>query len=404
MAWFRHWLLALALLIPGVAAAGDAEDLARLIQANRWPVVTGETGLGGPGADRIAGWAGGVNYFMLGENHGNAGMARFATALSITLAGKGYGYTAIEADPLMTGELVRLLGGGKPALAAWMGQDQRQRAIPFYFWSEEADFILAAMKRGPVWGLDQSFVAAAHVHLDAIAARTRSPKARAIATELAAEARKDVMGFIGKVDLERLTALRTAMAKGDPAIALTEQFMESVVIYAPFIRDDGGSTYAGNLKRETLMKTLFQANIDAVTRPGRAAPKVLFKFGANHLMRGLSMTHMPSFGSYIAETALAKGQKAFNLRMMCGPGTRASLFDGSDYNCEEEEFAGIAGAFKPFLFATGDTLIDLRPLRDRPRLWKDWPAEAKELVWSYDAVVLIGASGGSHFLAALPKP
>ena len=68
------------------------------------------------------------------------------------------------------------------------------------------------------------------------------------------------------------------------------------------------------------------------------------------------------------------------------------------------ERAPIAAAFKPYLAATGDTLFDLRPLRDRPRLWKDWPADAKELVWTYDAVVIIGASGPSHFLAPLPEP
>ena len=404
MAWLKRLMLALALLFPGSAGAADSEDLARLIEANRWPVVAGETGLGGPGADRIAGWAGGAQHFLLGENHGNAGMARFATSLSMTLAGKGYGFTAVEADPFMTGEMVRLLGGGKPAFAAWLGADQRQRAVPFYVWSEEADFILSAMRRGPVWGLDQSFLAAAHLHLDEIARLTRSPKARALATELAGEARKDVLGFIGKVDLNRLTALRTAMGKGDPAIVLTDQFIESTIIYAPFVRSDGTSVYAGNLRRETMMKRLFQANLDAAARRTGKPPKVLLKFGANHLMRGLSMTHMPSFGSYIAETTLAKGGNVFNLRMLCGPGTRQRLFDDSDYDCEADEWAPIAAAFKPYLAATGDTLFDLRPLRDRPRLWTDWPADAKELVWSYDAVVIIGPSGPSHFLSPLPKP
>ena len=225
----------------------------------------------------------------------------------------------------------------------------------------------------------------------------------ALATALAAEARKDVMGFIGTVDPARLDALRAAMGKGDPAIVLTEQLIESTAIYAPFVRRDGGSVYVGNLRRETLMKRLFQANLDAATRRGGPAPKILFKFGANHLMRGLSMTHVPSLGSHVAETALARGQSAFNLRMICGPGTKQTIFDASEYDCGKDEFDPLAAALKPFVLATGDTLIDLRPLRDRPRLWKDWPAEAKELVWTYDAVVIIGPSGGSRFLAMPPK-
>jgi len=303
----------------------------------------------------------------------------------------------------MTRLLVGQLRGGKPALAAWLGADQRQRAIPFYVWDEEADFILSSMARGPICGLDQTFIAAAHVHLDEIARLTRSARARAIATAMAAEARADLMGFLGKVDMARLTALRTAMAKGDPAIPLTEQLIESTLIYAPFTRDDGGSAYAGNLRRETMMKVNFLTNLKAASRGGRS-PKVLMKFGSNHLARGLSPTHVPSLGSFVAETALGMGKSVFNLRMICGPGTMQMLFDGTPYDCEADEFAPLAVALKPWLLGSGNTLFDMRPLREHPGLWKDWPAEAKEIVWSYDAVVVIGASGPSNFLAPLPKP
>jgi len=88
MAWVKRLLLAIALLFPGAASAGNAEDLSALVTANRWPVVAGPAGLSEPGGERIAGWAGGVQFFLLGENHGNAGMARFATALSRSLAAR----------------------------------------------------------------------------------------------------------------------------------------------------------------------------------------------------------------------------------------------------------------------------------------------------------------------------
>lgn len=403
MAWMKQLMLAAALLVPGVANAGHAEDLSALVTANRWAVVASETGLSGPGGERIAGWANGAQFFLLGENHGNAGMARFATSLSRSLAGLGFGYTAVEVDPLMSRLLVERLGGGKPGFAAWLAADQRQRSIPFYVWDEEADFMLSSMARGPVWGLDQSFIAATHVHLDEIARLTRSAKARALATTMAGEARADVMGFLGKVDMARLTALRTAMANGDPAIPLTNQLIESTLIYAPFTRDDGGSVYAGNLRRETMMKTNFIANLKMATKRG-VVPRVLLKFGSYHLARGLSPTHVPSLGNFVAETAQGMGKSVFNLRMMCGPGTQQMMYDGSAFDCEADEFAPLAAAFKPYLIGSGDTVFDLRPLRDHPRLWKDWPAEAQELVWSYDAVVVIGASGPSHFLAPLPKP
>ena len=402
----RWTIAAMLALAPGAAMASDAEDLAALVRANSWPVAAEASGLSGPGAAKILGWSGEAQFFLLGENHGNAGIARFATAVSRSLGPQGYRYTAVEADPLGVGIMSRQIrSGGKQGFAAWLAQDQRQRSIPFYVWSEEADFIVASLARGPVWGLDQSFIGATHTHLDAIAAGTRSPAVRAMAQKLAAEARANVLGFLGSVDIARLKALRAAMPRNEDAATATlaDQLIESAGIYGPFT-NGSGSAYVANLRRETMMKTLFMANFRAAMGRDGKPPKVLLKFGANHLARGLSPTHVPSFGSFLAENALGTlGKPVFNLRIMCGPGTLQTLFDNTAYDCAADEFAPVAAAFKPFLQASGDTLIDLRPLRDHPGLWKDWPQDAKDIVWSYDAVVIVGASGGSHFLA-IPPP
>jgi hypothetical protein len=403
----RAFGLAVAFLMAwAVPAQAQQAELDALVKANSWPVAAGEAGLTGPGGEQIAGWARDVPFFLLGENHGSAGMARFATALSQTLAGSGYRYTAIEVDPLMTDRLTALMRqGGKPALAAWLGADKNARAIPFFFWSEEADFIESALRRGPLWGLDQSFVAAAHVHLDTIAERSRSPEVQAMARQLAGEARADLLGFMGKVQLARLEALRDAAARAEPgsdAANFSQQLLESAQIYAPFM-GRGGSVYAANLKRETLMKRLFQTRLDVAMRVGEDAnPKVLFKFGANHLARGLSSTHVPSLGNFVSDMALARfGKPVVNLTMVCGPGAQLIDFASKVHGCGED-FAPLA-PLKSYLASSGDTLFDLRPLRDRPRLWKDWPKELQELVWSYDAVVVIAGGGPSTYLAPMPK-
>lgn len=406
MGWIARGMMVAALAFSAPAHADDAADLAALVRANSWPVAAGKVGLTGPGAERIVAWSGDAQFFLLGENHGNAGMARFATAVSRSLAAKGYRYTAVEADPLVTGIMSeRLRNGGAAGFTAWLAADQRNRAIPFYSWSEEADFILASLDRGPVWGLDQTFLAATHVHLDAIAAASRSVAVKALAATLAAEARKDVMGFLPSIDVARLRALREAMPRNESAAAvrLAEQLIESAEIYKPFTGGTG-SAYVANLRRETMMKSLFMENYRAALQRDGKPPRVLLKFGSNHLARGLSPTHVPSLGSFLAENALGMLRKpVFNLRMICGPGTQQTMFDATSYDCAGDEFAPVAAAFKPFLLGSGDTLIDLRPLRDHPRWWKDWPQDAKDIVWSYDALVVIGTSGGSHFLAPLPS-
>lgn len=400
------WRLAAlaALLGPGPVAASEADDLSRLLRDNSWKVETSATGLSGPGAARIVAWSREAQFFLLGENHGSAGIARFATGVAKALGPVGFRHTVVEADPLVTDHMVRLLKqGGMPAFANWLATDQRQRAVPFFAWREEADFAVAALANGPVWGVDQSFLAAAHVHLDAIAAQTRDRSARTMAQAMAAEARADVIGWLAKVDRARIVALRDAIPARDAAARrIADLLVQSAAIYSPFSGGQG-SWHRANLARETLMKRSFLGYYDAVAKRGGRPPRVLFKFGAWHLQRGLSETNVPSLGNFLAELALARYDRpVFNLRVMCGPGAEQVTFDGSVQSCADE-FAPLAPALGAALSPEGATVFDLRPLRDKPRLWRDWPAEAKRLVWTYDAVVVIRGGGAATFIAPPPK-
>ena len=393
-----------ALLGPGPVAASEADDLSRLLRDNSWKVETSATGLSGPGAARIVAWSREAQFFLLGENHGSAGIARFATGVAKALGPVGFRHTVVEADPLVTDHMVRLLKqGGMPAFANWLATDQRQRAVPFFAWREEADFAVAALANGPVWGVDQSFLAAAHVHLDAIAAQTRDRSARTMAQAMAAEARADVIGWLAKVDRARIVALRDAIPARDAAARrIADLLVQSAAIYSPFSGGQG-SWHRANLARETLMKRSFLGYYDAVAKRGGPPPRVLFKFGAWHLQRGLSETNVPSLGNFLAELALARYDRpVFNLRVMCGPGAEQVTFDGSVQSCADE-FAPLAPALGAALSPEGATVFDLRPLRDKPRLWRDWPAEAKRLVWTYDAVVVIRGGGAATFIAPPPK-
>src|SRR5262249_34162600 len=160
-----------------------------------------------------------------------------------------------------------------------------------------------------------------------------------------------VTGFLGKVDVARLLALRAVMPYDeDPAVtALADQLIESAEIYAPFVTGRG-AFYGANLRREKLMKTRVMANYPAALARDGKPPRVLLKFGSNHLMRGLSETRVPSLGSFVAENALGMlGKPVFNLRMICGPDTQQALFDASSQDCAEDEFAPVAAAFRPYL-------------------------------------------------------
>lgn len=395
--------LAASLALPMPALADDVADLNAMLAANHWQVDMTPRGLAGPGAERLLAWSDEAQFFMLGEEHGSAGIARLAAAFSRSLRGRGYRYTAIEVDPLMTELMLRELKGGTAALARYLA-DGRQQAIPFYAWDAEAEFIRAAMEGGGgVWGLDQSFFAAAPVHFDEIARRTRNPQVRGLAEALAKDAHADGE-FLGKVAPPRLEKLRDAIPGNEADLrVVADQLIASAAIYAPYF-GGGGQFYDANLRRETQMKALLLAALDKAERRDGKPAKVLFKFGANHMMRGLSFTHIPSLGGFISELALSRyGRRAFNVAMVCGPGGETRAFDGSSTKCDKD-FAETFPGLKPHLTG-GVTLFDLRPLHNRSKLWKDWPEQAKAMIWSYDALVVVSGGGASNFLAPLPvKP
>jgi len=157
----------------------------------------------------------------------------------------------------------------------------------------------------------------------------------------------------------------------------------SAGIYAPFVGREGMSVYQANLQREQLMKTTFMKRY---LQNGR--PKVVFKFGANHLTRGLSPVNVPSLSSFLHEFALTENRRVFSLLILCGPGTQAGGFQGEVATCDMDvtkEIPEVASHLDP----TQPTLFDLAGWKDRPKRWEHLNEAMRRLLWGYDAVMII---------------
>jgi hypothetical protein len=59
------------------------------------------------------------------------------------------------------------------------------------------------------------------------------------------------------------------------------------------------------------MKTLFSADYAEAARAQAAPPKVLLKFGAYHIYRGLNPVHGSGIGNYLAEFAEDRARNPF---------------------------------------------------------------------------------------------
>ena len=345
--------------------------------------------LSGPGAAFLKARAGASQFVFIGEEHGVATIADVVRAMLPDLSAAGYRHFAVEVDPYMAGKLEALLrAGGTDALAKFLAVDGQQFAVPFFNWSAEAALANAAVKANAapaLWGLDQSFIGAAYVLLSDVAAQASTGEARALAAALAAKA-KGNLEFLGKADLGELQKLRDLLsAEADrPLAQLLDDMILSARIYQPFVGVDGGlSVYGANLERENFMKRTFLARYRAA-----GGPKVFFKFGANHMMRGLSSTHVPSLGQFVSDVALTEGKAAFHLLILCGPGTKAGDLMGNAAACDID-LAKAVPELSAHLDAKLPTLFDLGPWKDKPRRWAHLPEDLRAMIWAFDAVLVV---------------
>lgn len=345
----------------------------------------------GPGADALRARMTASQFVLIGEEHGVATIADTVRAMVPDLAQAGYRHFAIETDPYIAAKLETMLrAGGTKEVTKFLGGDGQKFAIPFYNWSAEAALADAAVKanadaKPALWGLDQVFIGACPVLLNDIAAQASNAEAKAMAAALAGQA-KGNLEFLGKNDIGELRKLRGLLnADQDRRLAqLVDDMILSARIYQPFVGVTTGlSGYAANLERETLMQRTF---LRLYRESGQ--PKVFFKFGSNHMMRGLSSTHVPSLGNFVADLAASESKSAFNLLILCGPGTKAGDFMGNVASCSLD-----LGKDFPDLVSQVDTkqltLFDLAPWKDKPRRWAHLGEEARAMIWAFDAVLFV---------------
>lgn len=361
------------------------------IASSRMVLITEGGSASGAAARFLSNAATRSHFFLIGEEHGVATIADTVRALLPLLRGAGYGHFAVEADPYAA-RLVedRLRQGGVQALAAFLHEDDHATTLPFFNWAPEAalaDAFLAgavADPRGNLWGLDQVFIGAYGLMLERIAREASDPATRQIAASMTARA-KGNLEFLGQTDPTQFDRVRQGLSATEDAalLALTDDMILSRRIYAPFIGQPGLSAYAANRTREDLMKKNFLARYAATGRP-----KVLFKFGSNHMVRGLSPTHVPSLGNFVADLAFAEDKEAFNLLMLCGPGTEAGDFMGNVATCELD-VAKLMPEVAAALDAEHPTLFDLALWKDNPRQWKHLAVDIRDLLWAYDALLVV---------------
>src|SRR5262245_29170542 len=129
----------------------------------------------------------------------------------------------------------------------------------------------------------------------------------------------------------------------------------------------------------------------------KVPPKVMMKFGYNHMIRGANYFNIFDLGAMADEVATLTGDRAFHILVLPGPGSQqavpgpnstfvpASSDDFDDFKAGDKRLTRVLANPN----ATGHEVIDLRAVRPSAmRGLEGWNPDLVRTIYGYDAVVI----------------
>lgn len=391
------------------------EELAEKAAQSRHAVSFKEGSFSGPGWDLLLAEGRKSRFFLVAEEHGVAEIPAVVRELFRALAPAGYRKLAIEISPPMAEVIDGIVRGpdGLANLTKFFAENPP--GVAFFTLQEEAELLRSVRSAVPgdeqvLWGLDYE-VAADRYLLDRLRRRAPEGPARAAAEALwrkSAEAWKTVSEthnpaafFSFSQSPEIFADLRKAWPNPDPESALViDVLQETLAINQLFV---ARRNWESNDLRARLNRRAFLRYWNEVRAKGEP-PRVLFKFGASHMVRGRNITEVFDLGNLVFEMAEAEGSQSFHVLVVGGTGTQRAVFNPAKLVYEpgpvklaaEEALVPIVRQALP----EGFTLIDLRPLRPLLPASRTRAADPALMraVHGFDAILILTGSRPSRML------
>jgi hypothetical protein len=310
-----------------------------------------------------------VSFFLLGELHGEQEIPNLLFSLWPEMYNDGYRHVAAEVSPWAADKLNS--GKGKDSLS-----------VEGLWTNSEAHFFLASGNaQGPmIWGCDMEEISLDLMIQDFAAQHSSDTTIKTLQSKI-------TKGYNRKMAPDLLNVLvnyKALKADSFPS-PLYESIVSSLKIDSARVYPD--SKFKAQQLREELMKDYFIMHYKSL--PKKDSPKILLRFGRNHLHRGFDSRGISTLGNFVSEFAIAEKMKTFNVAAFACGG-QISLM-GQTFDADERtDDPAFYLLWQQANF--NSTIFDLRPLRrnlhqinstDRTDLQK------RLLYWadSYDAII-----------------
>jgi hypothetical protein len=390
---------------PSAAPRSPSARLLDALQRNRLPLTMGG-GPAGPGWDWLLQEARAARFTLIGEEHGVVETTELSTALFHALRESGYRHIAIELSPIIAQDTeAAARRNGVQGIAKFFSLPGVAGAV--YEMREEAQFLATAVSGGArkehvLWGLDREVFGDRYLisKLEGrVPQRARESFARLKQASTNAWARHQQDPnpdnlFCLSEDPAVVSAVRTAWTnpdrEGDTILRTLE---ESLAISA---EARTGSAWASAQRRAHWNRSNLAARVKDV-RAGGGPPKVMLKFGYNHMIRGANYVNVFDLGAMTDEVAALSGDHAFHILVLPGPGSQQAVFGPgrSFVPVPSDEFDEFRSGDQrltrvlPSANATGHEVIDLRALRPlAQRGLESWYSDVVRTIYGYDAAVI----------------
>jgi hypothetical protein len=386
-------------------AQGQTSPQATLLEAlrkNRLPLTMGDAPAG-RGWDWLVQQARAARFTLIGEEHGVAETARLSAALFNALRGSGYSRMAIELSPIIAQDIeaAAMRSGLQGILSFFAALDTFS---PMYL-REEAQFLAAVVDAAPrgehvLWGFDRELFSDRYLisRLEPRVprrARESFTRLKEASTNSWAQREKNPgPPFLFAQDPAIVSAVRVAWPNPDrDSDTILRTLEESLAINAVART---GTAWDSAERRAQWMRNALAARLREERGRG-SSPKVLMKFGYNHMIRGANYVNIFDVGAMTDEVAALDGGRAFHILVLPGPGSRQAVLGpgrsfGSVSSDEFDEFRAGDQRLTRVLSnadAAGHEVIDLRPLRTLAmRGLESWNADVVRTIHGYDAAVI----------------
>lgn len=298
--------------------------------------------LQGDGREFLLNEAKNVDFFLLGELHGDNEIPALLHALWPEMWKQGYHHIAAEVSPWAASQLEFAPEGKGPEIVGLWTKQQARDARQF---AERDSQVL--------WGCDIE-----EIQPQFLIAQLSSLNPSDTDLQRMAEITKN--GYDRKLTPALLELAKKSKGRSDQVlndVSLRKNLVETLEVEKNRLNPD--TKMMAQNEREQVMKEQFLEHFRRALRQG-APSKVLLRFGRNHLHRGYDARGISTLGNFIAEFAVAEGKRTFNFGAF-GAGGQAAL-RGDTWNADERQdepaFAMLAEKAK-----YPATLFDLRPIR-----------------------------------------